>query len=179
MKKHVAILGAGPIGIECALRAIEDGYEVALYDQGEPGANIESWQHVRFFSPWALNRSPRGESLLKDAGVMLGAADAYPTGREYLDEYLRPLTSTGVLAPTIHAHAKVLGVSRRRIMKGEWIGRPQRGASPFIIHLLEQGQERFVEADIVIDATGVLHNPNHLGPGGLPAAGQGLVEAFI
>lgn len=179
MKKRVAILGAGPIGIETALRAIEDGYEVEVFDQNGPGAHVATWQHVRFFSPWALNRSVRGEKVSRELGMELGGADVYPTGRQYLDEYLLPLASSRLLGPRIRKGATVLGISRRQVHKGEWIGRPERGASPFIIQILEQGGETFVEADIVIDATGVLQSPNRLGPGGLHASGERQASSVI
>ncbi|MFU8806110.1 MAG: flavoprotein, partial [Bradymonadaceae bacterium] len=179
MKKRIAILGAGPIGIEAALRALEDGHQVEVYEQGGVGAHVERWQHVKFFSPWALNRSRRAESLLTDLGMSLASGAVYPSGRQYLDEYLRPLAASRALLSRIRLRTSVVGVARSHAMKGEWIGRPERGAAPFVIQVQQLGQERFVEADVVVDATGVLENPNRLGPGGLAAVGEGLAEPYI
>jgi hypothetical protein len=180
MTRRIAILGAGPIGIEASLRAIADGHQVQIYEQDGVGAHVLRWQHVRFFSPWALNRSPLGEALLAELGLALGPADAFPTGRQYLDTYLRPLASSPALANKLHVGTRVLGVARKRALKGDFIGRPERAASPFVLHLQDRdGHEGYAEADVVIDTTGVLQNPGHLGPGGLRAPGEDIASPDI
>jgi thioredoxin reductase len=70
-------------------------------------------------------------------------------------------------------------VSRRGALKGEAIG--SRGELGAFLLLLRDDEEteRLVEADVVIDATGVYANPLHLGPGGLPALGEWECEAYI
>ena len=50
-KQHVAILGAGPVGLEMALAALEGGFRVTVLERGAtPAANMRSWGHVTLFS---------------------------------------------------------------------------------------------------------------------------------
>ena len=77
--KKIAILGAGPIGIEAALCARERGYEVDVFEQGRVAEHVRRWGHVTFFSPWKLNRSERGERLLRAQERLTGDDDAFPT----------------------------------------------------------------------------------------------------
>jgi thioredoxin reductase len=187
--QRIAILGAGPIGVEAAIYALEHGYGVDLYERETPGAHVADWAHVRLFSPWEMNRSPWGARILREAGHELGDAKAYPTAREYLDRYLLPLVELKLSAleesgGRLHEGSRVVGVSRRKALKGDYIGDERRGDGPFVILCDEAGceetnGERYAEADIVIDTTGVYTQPGHLGPGGLPALGERDAEAFI
>ena len=65
VKRRIAILGAGPIGIEAALHARHLGYKVGVYEAGEsPCANVCRWGHVRMFSPFGMNASSLGKSIV-------------------------------------------------------------------------------------------------------------------
>src|SRR3954467_10317437 len=65
---RLAILGAGPIGLEAALAAAERGWEFTVYEAGRSvGANVRDWGHVRLFTPWELNVSPRARRALRGA----------------------------------------------------------------------------------------------------------------
>src|SRR4051812_29267193 len=56
LKPRIAILGAGPIGLEAALAAAERGWEFTVYEMGDAvGANVRDWGHVRLFTPWEMN----------------------------------------------------------------------------------------------------------------------------
>ena len=177
---RIAILGAGPIGVEAALRAAQAGHDVHLFERERVGANVARWGHVRFFSPWRLNRSPWGEARLREAGVPLADDEAYPSGRDYLDQYLVPLAEMAPLAGRVHVGAEVRGVSRAHALKGELIADAERAAAPFLLHVVERsGAERYEQADVVIDTTGVYGQPNPLGPGGLPALGEAAAEPRI
>ncbi|HWN44803.1 MAG TPA: NAD(P)-binding protein, partial [Thermoanaerobaculia bacterium] len=47
-KPRIAILGAGPIGLEAALAAAEGGYPFTVYEAApSAGGNVRSWGHVR------------------------------------------------------------------------------------------------------------------------------------
>src|SRR5690554_2451834 len=172
--RHLAIIGAGPIGVECALRALDEGFRVTLYEAKTPGAHVRSWSHVTFFSPWSLNRSALGASRLRAAGVELVAEDAYPTGAQYLSAYFEPLVDSLKRDADfeLRAHTRVLGISRIRALKGDLLADPARARRPFLLRVMGPDGERFDEADVVIDASGVLATPNNLGPGGLPAIGE-------
>src|SRR5438132_6764847 len=91
-KKRIAIIGAGPIGIEAAVAALDRGYAVTVFERGEVGEAVRRWGHVRMFSPFGMNVSMRGIERLRKAGDSLPAdPDAILTGREYVAEYLAPL----------------------------------------------------------------------------------------
>jgi NADPH-dependent 2,4-dienoyl-CoA reductase/sulfur reductase-like enzyme len=68
-KPRVAILGAGPTGLEAALAAAEAGFPFTVYEAApEPGGNVRTWGHVRLFTPWDLDVSPRMRRHLAAAG---------------------------------------------------------------------------------------------------------------
>ena len=88
--QKIAILGAGPIGIETALQASELGHEIDVYERGAVGQNVRDWGHVRMFSSWEINRSALGVRELTARGVSLDDDREYPTGAEYCERYLDP-----------------------------------------------------------------------------------------
>lgn len=170
--KRIAILGAGPIGVEAAARAVNEGHDVGVYEAGEIGEHLRQWGHVELFSPWALNRSSCGETWLGERDIELAPGDEYPSAEEYRTQYLEPLA--GAIADDVDFYlgTKVLGVSRKYALKGELLDDPARANDPFLIRVAGPRGIHFDEAEVVIDATGVLSQPNALGPGGLPAIGE-------
>ncbi|MFW5967014.1 MAG: FAD-dependent oxidoreductase [Persicimonas sp.] len=176
---RIAIVGAGPIGLEAALYASERGYQVDVYERATPGANVARWSHVRLFSPWAMNRSGWAERRLREEGVSLADEGDYPTGGEFRREYLLRLARLEDLADSIHTHTNVVGVSRRHAFKSDFIGDERRDAEPFVLLVDSEDGRRYVEADVVIDTTGVYDQPRRLGPGGLPAIGEERAELVI
>ena len=82
---RIAILGAGPVGLDAALAALDAAYEVDVYEvAGRPAANVRAWGHVRLFSPWAMNVSPRMRSWADRSGLSVPAdSTTCPTGAEY------------------------------------------------------------------------------------------------
>jgi len=175
----MAVVGGGPIGLEVAARALRDDWDVQVFERGVPGDNVAQWGHVRFFSPWRLNRSPWGAAMLREAGVDDPDADAFPTGREYLETYLRPLAGLGQLRDRIHTGVAVHGIARRDALKGDLIADPARDDGPFLLRVVEDGAESYREADVVVDASGVFGQPRSLGPGGLEAIGESAASARI
>lgn len=175
----LAVLGAGPIGIEAALRAIEKGYDVAVYEAGGVGQHLRQWEHVPLFTPWKLNRSALGERRLRRQGVELAPAESCPTGGQYRRQYLEPLAQSLSGEVDYHLQTEVLGISRKEKLKGDQIGEEQRASSAFLLRVKGPAGLRFDEADIVVDATGVLSQPNALGPGGLPAIGEEALNGEI
>jgi len=171
-QSEVAVLGAGPIGIEAALLARRGGRDVQVYELDCVGAHIERWSHVEFFSPWRLNRSEWGRSTLEETGRELRPDEEFPTGGEYLEHYLRPLAWSQRLEQCVHTGCEVLEVSRAGALKTDCIGSETRADSPFVLRLNDAGDVRFASAEVLIDATGVYRTPNGLGPGGLRAAGE-------
>lgn len=173
--KKIAIIGAGPIGIEAALRATTLGYDVTVFERHNVGAHLTRWGHVTFFSPWPLNTTQLGLSTLSKEFP----ADQYPTARQYLDQYLIPLSQSPPLHNKIQENTNVLGVSRKFASKGDLIGKPERATQPFVLLIEKNGHQQYTEADIVIDATGTYADPNFLGAGGLPLPGERALNEKI
>src|SRR5688572_4183500 len=97
---RLAILGAGPIGLEAALYARFLGYDVVVYEAGEVAASVRRWGHVRMFTPFGMNRSSLGLAATgaQDESYQPPAEDALLTGREWAEQYLLPLAATDLLA---------------------------------------------------------------------------------
>jgi hypothetical protein len=167
---RVAILGAGPIGLEAALAARERGYGFTVYEAGDrPGAHVRDWGHVRLFTPWDMNVSDRMRHALPDAPTGTGL----PTGVELAEQLIDPLAALPALAPRIRYGTRVDAVAREGLLKHEEIASPERSARRFRL-LVEDasGHEAVEHADAVIDCTGTYGNPNSLGDGGIPAPGE-------
>ena len=175
MSQKIAIVGAGPIGLEAGLYAAELGYEVDIFEKGAVGGNILQWGHVTLFSPWEMNHSPLGVRALQQAFPEWTAPkpDDYLNGKQHVERYLRPLSRLPQLQGRIHTGAEVVSIGRERILKGELIGNVKRTEYPFRLLVRDaSGEERIHSADIVIDASGVYGHPNYLGEGGIPAPGE-------
>ena len=182
MSQKIAVIGAGPIGLEAALYASRLGYEVEVFEQGEVGANIFDWGHVRLFTAFSMNHSSLGISRIKEdlPNWHEPSPGAYLTGREFVDSYLMPMSQLSELKKKINTGMKVVSIGRENILKGGLIGDPARTSYPFrILTENTHGEEQIHTADIVIDSTGVYNNYNWLGEGGIPALGELKSKSFI
>lgn len=172
----IAILGAGPIGLETTLYARYLGYPVQLIERGaSPAANVLQWGHVTLFTPFSMNASSLGVAALQaqDPNWQIPPADALLTGTEYHQRYLQPLAKSDLISSSLQCETEVISIGRKGWLKSEGVGDEQRGESPFALLLRNSlGEEKLVEADIVIDCTGTFGNHNWLGQGGIPALGE-------
>jgi hypothetical protein len=180
--RSIAILGAGPIGLEAALYARFLGYEVQVYEQGEVGNHIRQWGHVRLFSPFGMNRS----ALALVALAAQNPKRQPPTdeqlldGHDYLDQFLLPLAQTDLLEDRIHTRTTVISVGREWLSKADFGPGVSRETSPFLLLLHDgEGREFSATADIVVDTTGVYGQHRFMGQGGLPAIGEWDARAAI
>lgn len=167
-ESHVAILGAGPVGVESALYADALGLPFTVYERGEPGDYLSHWGHVRLFTPWGMNTTPLGRAALlmnQPRAKLPGDADVL-TGREFREAYVVPLATQPPLAGRIHTKTPVLRVGRGRSRFRLLVRGPD-------------GKERVEEADVVLDCTGNYHNPRFLGEGGIPAIGEMVAREQI
>ncbi len=173
MKRKIAIVGGGPIGLEALLALKQDGHEVTLFEQSQVGQHIRQWAHVRMFSPWSLNTSALGLSLLEKQGLPSPDPERFPTGGEYIDHYIAPLAALPTVKESLEEGTTVKAIGRTGILKGEHIGGGLRHDRPFRLLLEGPGEdERYEEFDTVIDASGTFAQPNALGSGGIPALGE-------
>lgn len=167
----VAIIGAGPIGLAAAAHLVSRGIPFELFEGGDKiASNLDTYRHVRLFSPWMYNIDSTAASLLDEgAGWRRPQADALPTAGEVIDDYLLPLSRLASIAPYLHLNARVLGVSRLGFDKVKTKGRE---SAPFVLRVqIANGIEEF-RASAVIDATGTWSQPAPLGANGLPAIGE-------
>jgi hypothetical protein len=180
-KPHIAILGSGPTGLEAALAAAEAGFPFTLYEAApEAAGNVRSWGHVRLFTPWEMNVSPRMRRHLAAAGAPVPDGAECPTGRELAEKLFAPLAALPSIAPNLRLGTRVLAIGREGLLKHEEISTPERGRRPFRLLLADSsGREWTENASIVIDATGTYGNPNRLGDGGIPAPGERALDADI
>jgi cation diffusion facilitator CzcD-associated flavoprotein CzcO len=176
MTQRIAIIGAGPIGLETALAASERGLDFTVYEAADSvGGYVRRWGHVRTFTPWEMNVSERARAALGEAAP---AGSELPTGHELADGLLEPLAAR--LHGRIRLGTRVLAVGREGLLKHEAIGSEERAARPFRLLLSPPGGPESIErADVVIDCSGSYGHPNLLGDGGIPAPGERALEDRI
>lgn len=176
---RIAILGAGPIGLEAALAAARRGDDFTVYEAAATvGGHVRRWGHVRTFTPWSMSVSPRMRAAVPQAPD--SATGPPPTGTELADELLEPVAARPELAGRIRLSTRVLAVGREGLLKHEAIGDPRRAARPFRLLIAQpDGTEAIVHADVVIDATGSYAHPNRLGDGGIDAVNERAFEDRI
>jgi hypothetical protein len=166
----VAVLGAGPIGLAAAAHLISKGFTPLVLEAGVVVAsNLESYRHVRLFSPWQYNIDKAAKQLLERAGWSAPDADVLPTAGEIVEDYLKPLAALPSIAAGLELGRRVVAISRLGFDKVKTRGREQ---APFVIRAIGDDGEREYLASAVIDATGTWSQPNPLGANGLPARGE-------
>lgn len=181
MPKRIAILGAGPIGIEAALYARALGHTVTLYERGPLAANIADWGHVRLFTPWRMNVTALGiETLRKEDRWPEFPPEICPSGTELRENYLLPLSVCQPLRGCIKTETKVLRIGRDDHHKSDAIGQPERARSSFRLLVEDDsGTQRIERADVVLDCTGTYGHHRWAGRGGIPAPGELNLEDQI
>jgi thioredoxin reductase len=178
---RVAVLGAGPIGLEAALAARQLGYPVRVYEKGRLADAMQRWGHIRLFSPFGMNSTPRGRDAIRSEfpAHEFPGDDECVTGRQHVAAYLEPLAKTRLLRDCLATETIVIGVGRHRLLKTDSPGDAQRAAQPFRLLVREKGKERVDEADIVLDCTGTYGQHRWMGDGGIPAPGEVAAEPQI
>jgi 2-polyprenyl-6-methoxyphenol hydroxylase-like FAD-dependent oxidoreductase len=173
-KPSIAILGAGPIGLEAAIAAADRGLAFTVYDTAPAvAAHVRDWGHVRVFTPWDMNVSERMRAALAAEGVDAPSGEGLPNGEDLVDRLYEPVAGLPSVAPHLRLDTRVEAVGRERLLKHDEIGTGARADHPFRLLLATAGGDEFVEhADVVLDCTGTYGNPNALGDGGIPAPGE-------
>jgi len=170
---HVAILGAGPIGLDAALACADAGWSHTIYEAGDRvGAHVRAWQHASMFTPWSLNVSPRMRRHLEGAGRFVPDGETAPSGVELLDDLIEPLGALPEIRSRLILQARVVAVARAGLLKHEEIGAATRASRPFRLMIDTADGEAAGSADLVLDCTGTYSVANTLGDGGIPALGE-------
>src|SRR5215831_16862212 len=157
----LAIIGAGPIGLEAALEALDQGFDVHVFERGEVASHPIAWGHVRMFTPWRMNLGPRTREHLLRSGWREPDAEACPTGLELAETALQPAAALPEIRERIHTHSQVVHVWRRGALKSDLPGKPERREHDFRLLVRDAGgRENFLHAHSLIDASGTYGTPN-------------------
>ncbi|KAA0089905.1 flavoprotein (plasmid) [Mycolicibacterium sp. P1-18] len=169
----VVVIGAGPLGLAAAAHLLERGLTPLVLEAGSsPAAAVEQWEHVRTFSPWPELVDPAAAKLLAPTGWTAPEA-GFPTGREWIDDYLAPVADA--LGGRVQYGARVEAVSR---LGRDRLVSPGRAEAPFVVHVNNaDGTECRVRAQAVVDASGTWGQPNPAGADGVPAVGERAAAA--
>lgn len=174
----VAVVGAGPVGLAAAAQLLSRGLAPLVLEAGtEVGHAVRAWGHVRMFSPWEFNTDAAARALLEAEGWSAPDPGHYPTGSEFVAEYLAPLAATAALRGRIRTGSKVVGLARRDF--GRLHDGAGRDAAPFVLHVETCCGVQAIEARAVIDCSGTWHAPNPAGSHGMPAPGEARHAARI
>jgi len=175
MSRRLAVIGAGPIGLEMARFASAAGFDVRVYEAATIGGNLTAVRDVPLFTPFEMNSTVEARASLRRAGATLPPDDALLTAGELVSRCLLPMASLPELRGRIEKQTRVTAVGRDDLTKAKEIvatGATGRAERPFILRLETPGGSRLAAADIVIDASGTLSHPLATGPGGIPAIGE-------
>lgn len=174
--RKIAIVGAGPIGLEAALRARHAGHEVTVFESASVGEHFRLYGPVPLFTPFRMNSTELGRERLRAEGLKLPGDDETLTAEELRERYILPLSRLPELAGALQEGARVVAIAREGTTKPRSIaaiGDHSRALMPFILQVEpSKGGPRLARADVLIDASGVYGTANKTGLGGLPAFGE-------
>lgn len=107
---RLAVIGAGPLGIEAALYGRFLGYDVTLWEAEQVAASLQPQREQPL--PMMPDRclSPLALSALKAQSPESGPGTLPTTVGEWIDQALVPLTETDLLRGRVHAPAKVTSI---------------------------------------------------------------------
>jgi Pyridine nucleotide-disulphide oxidoreductase len=166
----VAVIGAGPIGLAAAAHLLERGFAPEIFESGASiAAHLETYRHVKLFSPWRYNVDSAAKRLLQAQGWVAPPDDELPTAGEMIDLYLAKLAALPALSRSLHLSHSVQSVSREGFDKSKSKGRDE---AAFVIRAMTPKGVREFKAWAVVDASGTWGKPNPMGANGLPAIGE-------
>lgn len=145
---RLAIIGAGPIGLEAALYARFLGYNVVIFERGEVAANVRPGADEFLEAPFHANSTPLGIAAIEaqDDSYVPPSANELLTGQQWLDRYLLPLSQTDLLSDHLRLHTIVVAVGSENTEDGD----PMLTVSSRDI----AGQERSETFDGILECTG-------------------------
>ena len=161
------VIGAGPAGLAAAAHLASRNLPVVVLEAGRTaGAAVSSWGHVRLFSPWSELVDTAARRLLETTDWTAPDFDAYPTGADWVCDYLQPLAHALGDVRYEHQVTAVARASRDRLVSSG------RDDAPFTVHVTRPDGPGHLSAAAVIDASGTWSRPNPLGGDGVAAIGE-------
>jgi cation diffusion facilitator CzcD-associated flavoprotein CzcO len=143
---QIAVIGAGPLGLEAALYARYLGYPTQVFELSDKAAT-----KILVLGEQTLGAFGGLTSRLGVSALRAQYADWQPptnaplTARQWHEKYLTPLAESDLISDVLHLGHKVIGITRRDADDDVSFELRCRDA---------QGAEVVNSADIVIDATG-------------------------
>jgi hypothetical protein len=180
----IAILGAGPIGLEAALYARFLGYEVEILQSSYgPSSNYPAFTQppVPLWEPFGARCSSLGLRALAahDEHYHPPSPDERLTVQQWYERYVLPLKDVDLIADHIRPGVWPHSIGKVELTKTDCgDAEHDRGAWDFRIHAYCHNTEEpkttseIIVADIIFDCTGLASNP--LGHGGIDAIGETL-----
>lgn len=180
-KADLAIVGAGPIGLEAASLAARAGLDFVVFEKHEIAHNIHEWGHVRLFTPLEMNHSRWSHQLLCEERPehQLPHRTAFLSGQEYREQYLLPLARTRSLADRVLEGVEVVEIAKDKLAKKDAIGQKSRLKQDFMLRLRRDRGEQIYRSRFVIDASGVYSNPLPFGTGNMHLPNEAALESRI
>lgn len=179
----IAVIGAGPVGIETAIYGRFLGYFVSIFEQRRVAHRMLDWHDRSLDVTVAQCTTPMGHAAIAaqfPEYQRRGPNEVY-TGRSFAEEYLLPLAKTDLLFDDIHFLSPVADVSRYRTLVTDKIDAQERCNDEF--RILVEGRHRgpwISRADVVVDCRGTTQKKSGIGPGGGLAIGESeLRETFL
>lgn len=164
----VVVIGAGPAGLAAAAHLRSRDVDVVVLEKGAvAGAAVREWGHVRLFSAWSELIDAAAEKLLAETGWVSPDLATYPTGADWVREYLQPLADA--LEEAVRYGTTVTSVTRQARDRLVSSGRDD---APFTVHADTPGGPVHLTARAVIDSSGTWDGPNPLGGDGVAAVGE-------
>ena len=163
------IIGAGPIGLEAAIRLSASGFETVVHERDTVASNVKRWGHVELFSPFAMNSSRAGREAV---GADRPDDEALLSGEAFATRYLQPLARSVARQAVIHEHSAVVSISREATWKHHLVGRRSEVSDRFLLLIEGAGGESVERADVVLDCSGTWGTHNPIGAGGICCPGE-------
>src|SRR5687767_8622867 len=135
----VVVIGGGPVGLAAAAHLVSRGIRPIVIERGDAvAANVRSWGHVLLFSPWRYDIDRTARSLLEKTGWSAPDDDRLPTGKELVDEYLRPLSRLPAIAEGLLLRTRVVAVTRKEL---DLVKTKKRNDAPFVVRVERRGED--------------------------------------
>ncbi len=147
LQPRIAILGAGPIGLEAALYARYLGYPAAVLERAaNPAAHVLAQGDKQLAASFGEFASTLGVAALQaqNPDWRCPAANDRLTAAQWHENYLLPLAESDLISEVLRLETTVIEITR-----GD-------DDADFKIRCRNsQGEERIFEVDIILDATGI------------------------